>query len=274
MKVGTIIYIHKDNIAEKFRWYAQQGFTNCQLSMPLEDLDEAHAQQVRQAVQETGIEITAMIGVWSGPQVWDFYSGPQTLGIMPIEYRYQRMQDLICCAKFAKSIGCQNIATHLGFIPENPQDPIFVSFLCALRYLVEEYRKLGINLLFETGQETPATLLRVFGELNAENVGLNFDPANLLMYGKANPVDALDIVGRYVKGVHGKDGEYPTNGKELGREMPMGQGRVDFPRFVAKLKEVGYNGAITIEREIAGDQQLQDVLAAKAMLEGIIEKLG
>ncbi|MFQ9872141.1 MAG: sugar phosphate isomerase/epimerase family protein [Oscillospiraceae bacterium] len=189
---------------------------------------------------------------------------------MPIG-SYQRMRDLICCAKLPKYRLPKY--PHLGFIPENPQDPIFVSFLCALRYLVEEYRKLGINLLFETGQETPAAI-RVFGELDAENVGLNFDPANLLMYGKANPVDALDMVGRYVKGVHGKDGEYPTNGKELGREMPMGQGRVDFPRFVAKLKEVGYNGAITIEREIAGDQQLQDVLAAKAMLEGIIEKLG
>lgn len=272
MKVGTIIHINnrETDVTEKFKWYIDKGFTNCQLFVSLDIMDEEESKAVRKAISKTGMEVTAMIGMWSGPKIWDFYSGPQTLGIMPPEYRYRRILELIHHAKFAKSIGCKNIATHLGFIPENPHDPIYVGFICALKYLVEEYKKLDMNLLFETGQETPATLLRVFGELNADNVGLNFDPANLLMYGKANPVGALDMVGKYVKGVHGKDGEYPTNGKELGREMPLGEGRVNFPKFVAKLKEVGYDGAITIEREISGEKQLEDVLKAKAMLESLI----
>ncbi len=90
------------------------------------------------------------------------------------------------------------------------------------------------------------------------------------MYGKANPIDALDVVGRYVRGVHAKDGEYPTDGYSLGREMPMGQGRVGFPAFVAKLKEIGYDGALTIEREISGPQQKNDVLTANGMLLDLI----
>ncbi|KYH38344.1 MAG: hypothetical protein AYL31_011640 [Candidatus Bathyarchaeota archaeon B26-1] len=89
------------------------------------------------------------------------------------------------------------------------------------------------------------------------------------MYGKANPVDALDIIGTYVRGVHAKDGEYPTNGRELGKEKPIGEGRVDFPALISKLKALGYRGALTIEREISGPQQIEDIKRAKAYLEAL-----
>jgi sugar phosphate isomerase/epimerase len=128
----------------------------------------------------------------------------------------------------------------------------------------------GQDFLFETGQETPVTLLRAIQDLGEKGLGINLDPANLLMYGKANPVDSLDVFGKYVMGIHGKDGLYPTNGRELGREVPLGEGRVDFPRFIAKLKEIGYPGDITIEREIDGDEQRRDIIAAKALLEELI----
>ena len=128
----------------------------------------------------------------------------------------------------------------------------------------------GQYFLFETGQETPVTLLRTIEDIGTDNLGINLDPANLILYGKANPVDALDVFGKYVRDVHAKDGLYPTDGKHLGRETPLGEGKVDFPRLIAKLREVGYDGSLTIEREISGEQQLKDILRGKALLEELI----
>ena len=128
--------------------------------------------------------------------------------------------------------------------------------------------------MFETGQETPVTLKRAIQDIEKDlgkgNVGINLDPANLIMYGKANPVDALEVFGEYVRGIHGKDGKYPTDGHYLGEEVPLGQGKVNYPAFIAKLKEVGYEGDITIEREISGEQQKKDIVAAKEILDKLI----
>ena len=79
-------------------------------------------------------------------------------------------------------------------------------------------------------------------------MGINLDPANLILYGKSNPIDALDVFGEYVRDVHAKDGCYPTDGKNLGKEMPLGTGKVNFPAFIKKLKEIGYDKTLTIER--------------------------
>jgi sugar phosphate isomerase/epimerase len=111
----------------------------------------------------------------------------------------------------------------------------------------------------------------VIEDVGTGNLGINLDPANLLMYGKANPVDALDIIGKYVRSVHAKDGEYPVDSRNLGAEKPIGQGRVNFPALIAKLKETGFDGSIIIEREIPeGPEQDKDILNAKAFLEKLI----
>jgi sugar phosphate isomerase/epimerase len=95
--------------------------------------------------------------------------------------------------------------------------------------------------------------------MGLDNVGVNLDPANLVLYGKANPVDSLDVFGQYVEGMHAKDGLYPTNGRELGKEVPLGEGKVDFPVLIERLKGYGFKGPITIEREISGGQQIIDI---------------
>ena len=102
------------------------------------------------------------------------------------------------------------------------------------------------------------------------NLGINLDPANLLLYGKANPCDAVDIFGDYVRGVHAKDGEYPTDPRYLGEEKRIGDGRANFPVLIKKLIEHGYDGSLTIEREIDGAKQIEDILYAKKFLEDII----
>jgi sugar phosphate isomerase/epimerase len=176
-------------------------------------------------------------------------------------------------ADFAARVGVPSITTHVGFIPENPTDPHYPPVVAALREIAIYCADRGLGFWFETGQETPITLLRTIHDIGTDNLGINLDPANLLLYGKANPVDALDIFGTYVRGVHAKDGEYPTNGRQLGVEKPLGEGRVNYPALLAKLKALGFSGALTIEREISGAQQIEDIKQAKGLLEKILQSL-
>ena len=99
-----------------------------------------------------------------------------------------------------------------------------------------------------------------------DNVGINFDTANLILYGKANSADALDVFGKYVRNTHCKDGFYPTNGRELGEEVALGQGKANMPEVYRKLKALNYDGPFIIEREITGEKQIADIIAARELL--------
>jgi sugar phosphate isomerase/epimerase len=193
-----------------------------------------------------------------------------TIGLVPPETRRAGVEMLKRGADFAGWVGVPSITTHVGFLPENPGDPIYPGVLDALREIAEHCRAAGRAFWFETGQETPTALLRTIEDIRTDNLGVNFDPANLLMYGKANPLDALDIIGRYVRGVHAKDGEYPTTGRRLGVEKPLGEGRVGFPALIGKLKALDYNGAITIEREVSGPAYAAGIATARRLLEPLL----
>jgi sugar phosphate isomerase/epimerase len=171
---------------------------------------------------------------------------------------------------FAGKAGIPAVQGHCGFIPENPNDPLYTETVEAIRAVAEYCKKNGQNFRCETGQETPITLVRAIRDVGLDNTGVNFDAANLILYGKANPVDAVEVFGQYIQGVHAKDGLYPTDPKKLGREVPIGEGMVNFPALIGKLKKIGYRNPLTIEREIAGEKQTADILAAKAYLERLI----
>ena len=186
-----------------------------------------------------------------------------------------RIQNLCDGADFACKLGITDVVTHMGFIPENPNDPNFNTFCVAVRTVAEHLKKNGQYLLFETGQETPVTMLRCFEKVGTDNLGVNLDTANLILYGKANPVDALDVFGKYVRNLHAKDGRYPVNGHDLGMETPIGQGKVDFYGVFQGLRELGYQGDVIIERELAenSQEQMQGILDARNYLQGIINKV-
>ena len=271
MKLGVIIPL-TDDIDAEFKKVHDLGFPTCQLNGWDQSRFTAEtARQVVSASQKYQVAITAFWCGWEGPAVWNFSEGPLTLGLVPSTFRHERLKMLMRGADFAVQIGTPDIITHVGFIPENPNEVEYKSLIAALRYLVRHCQGGGLHFLFETGQETPVTLLRTIEDIGLPNVGINLDPANLILYGKANPVDALDIFGKYVRGVHAKDGLYPTTGSELGQEVPLGQGKVNFPALVAKLKALGYSGALTIEREISGEQQIRDIQMAKKLLESLIK---
>lgn len=234
--------------------------------------DHETANQLQAAMQRYNIEVTALVVVGPGPEIYDFYQGPLTLGLLPRKYRSARLARLRRASDFAKRLGIPAVQTHCGFIPENPNDPAYKDLVKAIREAANYCRKNGQNFRYETGQETPVTMLRAIQDVGLDNQGINFDCANLVLYGKANPVDALELLGPHVQGIHAKDGLYPTDSRNLGKEVPIGRGKVDFPRIIRHLKEINYRGAITIEREISGPEQIEDVRAEKIYLEKLINQ--
>ena len=275
MKIGVCVSLATmDGIEQRLLTLQNSGFDNCQLiSWNTELWTNENAEILKSLLEKYKITVSAFWCGWQGPVVWDFYDGQLTLGLVPVEYRQMRIQNLCDGADFAHKLGITDVVTHMGFIPENPYDPNFNSFCVAVRAVAQHLKKNGQYLLFETGQETPVTMLRCFEQVGMDNLGLNLDTANLILYGKANPVDALDVFGKYVRNLHAKDGRYPVNGHDLGVETQIGQGKVDFRALFTKLHELGYDSYVTIEREISGEQQLKDILASKVYLERIISEI-
>ena len=275
MKIGTMLYFNSlEEMEKSFIKLRAFGFASCQLcSWEPEMWTDENADGIRALAEKHGIEISSFWCGWEGPKVWDFYEGQRTLGLVPPEYREMRVKNLCDGADFAHRIGLTDVATHMGFIPECPFDPNFEPLCDAIRTVAQHLKTNGQYLLFETGQETPVTMLRCFEQVGMDNLGVNLDTANLILYGKANPVDALDVFGKYVRNLHAKDGFYPVNGHDLGEEVRLGDGKVDFPALFRKLKELGYDSYVTIEREISGEQQDEDIRHAKVYLETIINEV-
>ncbi len=275
MKIGTMLYFNSlEEMEKSFIKLRAFGFASCQLcSWEPEKWTDENADGIRSLAEKHGIEISSFWCGWEGPKVWDFYEGQRTLGLVPPQYREMRVKNLCDGADFAHRIGLTDVATHMGFIPECPFDPNFEPLCDAIRTVAQHLKKNGQYLLFETGQETPVTMLRCFEQVGMDNLGVNLDTANLILYGKANPVDALDVFGKYVRNLHAKDGFYPVNGHDLGEEVRLGDGKVDFPALFRKLKELGYDSYVTIEREISGEQQDEDIRHAKVYLETIIDEV-
>ena len=151
----------------------------------------------------------------------------------------------------------------MGFIPENPSATEYRETVVAIKDVASYCKSLDIYFNFETGQETPITLIRTIEDIGLDNLGINLDPANLLLYGKGNPVDAVDIYKELIRGVHVR---------KLGKETPVGEGLVNFPVLIDKLIKYNYKGALIIEREISGPQQKKDILKAKNILIDILQK--
>jgi len=271
-KLGVLIAIDKNtNVLEKLQKAKDLGFECCQLSCWDPDMftDETAA-VINDAVAKTDVEVSTLWAGWSGPTEWNFTGGPMTLGLVPPAYRMKRAEELIAAGEFASKLGVTRVATHVGFLPENINDPEYYGIIAILKYIIKKYKTFGVNFLFETGQETPIVLLRVIEELGLDNVGINMDTANLILYGKANSADAITVFGKYVMDTHIKDGLYPTTGAKLGKEVKVGEGMANIPEVIKRLREVGYTGNYIIEREISGEKQTQDIIDTLAYLKSIL----
>jgi len=273
-KIGIITSIGPDtDYNQKFSDMAENGFNCCQIRIGGGDrFTEEKVAEALKAAEYYGVEFIGYLGGWSAPWEWNFHGGPVTLGLVPPAYRHVRLNELKAQGRDAAKIGVTDLIAHAGFIPENPNEAEYYGFIAAMRSLALDLKERGQYFLFETGQETPVTLLRAIEDIGTGNLGVNLDTANLILYGKGNPVDALDVIGKYVRNTHCKDGLFPTNGRELGLEVPIGEGKANLPEVIKRLDELGYEGPFIIEREISGEQQRIDTFKARDYISDILDK--
>lgn len=261
-----------DGPEERLRRVRDLGFSNCALSLDgyVGHFTNELAAQFRDLLQKYQLVVTAVEVVNPPPLVWDFQHGPSTIGLVPPATRAARIDALRQVSDFAVRFDIGQVQTHCGFIPEDPANPLYQQTVEAIRTVAQHCLGNGQYFLMETGQETPTTMARVLRDVGMNNLGVGLDTANLILYGKANPVDAVDILGSRVRSIHAKDGRWPTDPDKLGEEVLIGTGLVDFRQVFTKLRRLGYSGTVTIERETSGTQQLKDIRAEKAYLEAIL----
>jgi sugar phosphate isomerase/epimerase len=260
---------------ERIRRVHELGFTNCFLSLDgyLGHFTANLAGHLHDLLNKYELVATTVEVVGPQPLVWDFLRGPSTIGLIPPATRAARIDALRQASDFAKLLGITQVQTHCGFIPENPADPLYPGAVEAIRTVAQHCKGNGQYFLMETGQETPTTMSRMIRDVAMPNLAVGLDTANLILYGKANPVDAVDILGSHVRSIHAKDGRWPTDPDKLGQEVLIGTGLVDFRQVFTKLHRLGFAGAVTIERETSGPQQIEDVRKEKVYLDGILREV-
>jgi L-ribulose-5-phosphate 3-epimerase len=251
------------------------GFSNCFLSLDgyINKFTADAAKQLKDLLSKYEVTATTVEVVGPAPLEWNFLRGPATIGLVPPATRAARIDALRQASDFAKLLDIAQVQTHCGFIPEDPADALYPGTVEAIRTVTQHCHDNGQFFLMETGQETPTTVSRMIHDVSMPNLAVGLDTANLILYGKANPVDAVDILGPHVRSIHAKDGRWPTDPSQLGEEVQIGKGLVDFKAVFTKLHHLGYKGAVTIERETSGPQQVEDVRQEKIYLEKVLSEV-
>lgn len=265
MKIGIITGI--DDPPADIKRVKDFGFDVCQVSAG--EYPPGIAEKLKDAFEKNNVTPVSMICHGPGPYIYNFREGPETIGLIPRRYRAARIQRLKQGIEICKNAGIPAVHAHFGFIPENPNNELYIEFVDAMKDLGTYALQFGIDIYFETGQETPVTLRRAIEDIGTGNLFVNYDTANLILYGKANPLDGLSVIGKYVKSFHIKDGFYPTDPYKLGREAPIPEGLVDFPGIISFLKKNNFSGSLVIENEMSSNTR--DYLAkTKKYLERLI----
>ena len=206
--------------------------------------------------------LVTVFAAYTGEDYADIPTVERTVGFIPPATRDERLARTLALSDFAAALGVKGIACHIGFVPEDHTDANYVAVREMVREVCDHAAKHGQTFALETGQEPANVLLEFFRDVNRPNLRINFDPANMILYGTGDPIEALGILAAHVETVHAKDGDWPPKNVAgaLGAERPLGQGSVGIERFVAKLKEVGHKGTLNIEREVENlNERLRDM---------------
>jgi sugar phosphate isomerase/epimerase len=238
---------------------------------------EENAHAFLDKLRRYNLTLTCVFGGFEGESYADIPTVARTVGLVPPETRAARTQEMKEIADFAKLLGCNVVALHLGFVPHDTKHPLYGDVIAITRDVCDHCTANGQALHLETGQESADALLQFINDVGRDNLFINFDPANMILYGTGEPIAALKKVGKYVKSVHCKDGKWAKNpGQEWGQEVPLGQGDVGMENYLRTLKEIGYDGPLTIEREIPQepDRQKAEIGGAVKLLEELKTKIG
>ncbi len=228
--------------------------------------------------RDAGITLTCVFGGFEGESYADIATTARTVGLVPENTRTARTAEFKEISDFVTLLGCDTLGMHIGFVPPDRNGASYKSLIDCTRGVLEHLKKNRQKLHLETGQETADHLLEFIHDVGRENLFINFDPANMILYGTGNPIEALKKVGHLVKSVHCKDAKWAPEGdrgKGWGTEVALGEGDVGMETYLRTLKSLGYTGPLTIEREIAHDRERQkrDIGQAVRLLEELRAKI-
>ncbi len=254
------------------------GVPTVQLHAPKKETrTPENAEKFLARLEELGITITVVFGGFEGESYADIPTCIRTVGLVPAETRAARTEELKEIADFARLLGVDAVGLHVGFVPHDKSDPLRDEVIAVTRDVCDHLKGNGQALHLETGQEAADTLLEFLGDVDRDNLFINFDPANMILYGSGEPIEALRKVGSLVRSVHCKDAKWAAKpGEEWGAETPLGEGDVGMEKFLGTLAELGYEGPLTIEREIPQDptRQKEEIGGGIRLLEQLKAKLG
>jgi sugar phosphate isomerase/epimerase len=211
----------------------------------------------KQALEDEQFAVVTVFCGYNGESYADIATVQRTVGFIPEATRAEREQRTREVSDFARDTGVNSIALHVGFVPHKPDDPDYIAVRDMVRRICDHAQKNGQTFALETGQEPAEVLSAFIRDVDRPNLKINFDPANMIMYGSGDPITALSELAPNVISVHCKDGEWPERGSTigLGVEKPLGKGAVGMEQFINKLKQVGYKGILSIEREVEDPEQ-------------------
>lgn len=224
-----------------------------------------NARRFLDRLRELGISLTAVFGGFDGESYADIPTVVRTVGLVPPTTRSARLGEMKEIADFAKLLNCNVAALHLGVVPHDRNVPLYGEVLAVTRDLCDHCRAHGQSLHLETGQEPAGALLQFIQDVERDNLFVNFDPANMILYDKGDPIAALRTLGPWIRQVHIKDARRTKVPGTWGEEVTVGTGEVDWRSFFATLRELNYTGDFVIERE-AGNQRAADIRAAKDLV--------
>lgn len=272
---GTLVKLSDVKNAEaSFIKLKEMGFSYCQLVYKPKVYTIADAETIGLAAQKQNVKIVSLFaGYYDTFTKWDMYEDFKLAGINSRKHGKKRLCYIKSAASFAKHMGVNDVLIHAGFIANNPFSKEYKHMKKCLTDFAKYCKSIDVNVVLETGGESPVTLLRMLEDINLGNIYANLDTANLIMYGFGNPVDAVYTLNKYIRSMHIKDGLPPVNPNVLGMETAVGEGFVDFKRVFSCLEAVDFDGPIIIEREIEGEKQTEDIKKAIEYLNTEVFKL-
>ncbi len=260
LKPGVMFWAGRDP-AETLTELTALGVHDGQLGIPGDLALQGLAPSWKAAAASSGFTIHTVFLAYAGESYSNVAAVQSTVGFVPLQTRSAREARTHAVIDFARELGVPGIATHIGFVPEDPADPEYQAVLELVRRIADHAQPMTFAL--ETGQESAAALLEFLEAANRPNLGINFDPANMILYGTGDPLEALNTLASKVLTVHAKDGTWPAAPGELGRETPLGEGAVGIPAFLARLRALNYAKPVFLEREASDPEaRLRDIAKA------------
>ncbi len=266
LEIGVMFWAERDHLAE----IKALGVRCGQLGIPGSmELTPSAAADWKAAIDQEQFVVGTVVAAYNGESYADIPTVQRTVGFIPPASRHEREHRTYAISDFAAALGVGGIACHIGFVPEDEQDPEYQAVRDLVRRICDHAARHHQTFALETGQEPAQVLLNFLKDVNRPNLGINFDPANMILYGTGDPIEALDVLAQHVISVHCKDGAWPPQDQPnaLGTEWPLGAGAVGIERFIAKLKQIQFRGPLNIEREAENQQQrLIDISMAVELL--------